>query len=114
MSLSNFGSEAFKKLLRSVCDKYKEFYDKYFESAIISSFYLNLAQYRGDNIIDAGYLYVATKEIVIPHPCSQLGKQQFANPPKYLVFYEISVTTNLFMKYISPVNIDKVKKISAN
>lgn len=114
LSLSNFDSKEFLDLLTSISEKYAEFYDKYFESAIISSFYLNLAQYRGDNIIDAGYLYLATSEILVPHPCSQLSKLQFSNPPQYVMFYELSVTSNLFMKQISPVSIEKVKKICKN
>ena len=113
LSLSNLHSETFTNMLASVCKKYLEFYHKYFESAIVSSFYLNFAQYRGDNIIDAGYLYIATSEIVVPHPCSQLSKLQYSNPPKYVMFFEVSVTTNLFMKYISPVSIEKVKSICA-
>lgn len=111
MSLEDFDSDNFKSLLDQVCVCYKEFYENYFQNAVISGFFQNLAQYRGDNIIDAGYLYVSTKEIVVPHPCSPIGKLLFSNPPKYIVFFEISVTTNLFMKYISPVDISKTKKL---
>ena len=111
LSLTEFGSERYKNVLNSLIVKYKEFYEDFLQNAIISSFFSNLAQYRGDNIIDAGYLSVANKTITVPHPSSQLGRLLFANPPKYVMFYEISVTTNIFMKYITPVNITKVKKI---
>ena len=111
MSLNGTSSAAFQETLLKVSKNFEEFYCKFLQKAIITSFFQNLAQYRGDKTIDAGYLYIKTREIVVHHPCSPLGKQMFLTPPKYVIFYEVSVTSNLFMKYITPVDIEQVKNM---
>ena len=111
LSLVSTKTEEFQSLLLKIGQLYKTFYYTSFQKAIISSFFLNLAQYRGDKTIDAGYLYISTREIVVNHPSSPFGRQMFLKPPKYVMFYEISVTSNTFMKYITPVDINEVKKL---
>lgn len=114
MSLNDTTSPRFQENLQAVIKNFEEFYTEFLQKAIIASFFQNLAQYRGDKTIDAGYLYIKTREIVVNHPCSPLGKLMFLTPPKYVIFYEVSVTSNLFMKFITPVDIGKVKSICDN
>jgi hypothetical protein len=114
MSLTDTKSEEFQSLLKKVANNFEQFYNNFFQSAIISSFFMNLAQYRGDKTIDAGYLNIGSREIVVNHPSSAMGRLMFLNPPKYVMFYEISVTSNLFMKYISPVDLSQVKNLCSD